>query len=134
MTGAELTAFYSAGKKIAFTSSSGNNGVVTYSPDGTTAAVVGTFTDQGKWRIKGDTICIKWKKVRGGKEGCFQSYDLGNGRLRSIDESGKEKRHQYPRDKVTARQCAHECRNVGGGSCISTSLCQGLSTVEFVVS
>ena len=29
------------------------------------------FSDKGSWRLKGNALCVKWQKVRGGKEGCF---------------------------------------------------------------
>ena len=42
----------------------------------------GAFTeDAGVWRIQGDKICTKYKKVRGGKEACYSMNRLPDGSL-----------------------------------------------------
>jgi hypothetical protein len=90
LTGAQLSARYSQGPSYTFTSSQGASGKIDYAKNGATNVKVGDFEDTGKWRIKGDTVCITWKKIRDGKEGCFTIYDLGNGKQRSLNSDGNE--------------------------------------------
>lgn len=45
-------------------------------------------TDSGKWWVQGDRLCQRWQVWYDGKTMCFTLTDLGNGRLRWVQDNG----------------------------------------------
>jgi hypothetical protein len=86
LKGDELKAAFS-GKSGTWENWDGNRkGTVSYGADGK-ARLTGSFgaftEDTGVWRIQGDKFCVKWKRLRGGKETCFSIKRLPDGSLDS---------------------------------------------------
>lgn len=85
LSGAEIKALL-AGKSAKWQSADGKvKGTTAWAADGG-AVVTGNFgdfdKDSGTWRVKGDTYCAKWQRIRKGKEACFPFEVMGNGRYK----------------------------------------------------
>ncbi|GIL00962.1 MAG: hypothetical protein BroJett030_08610 [Alphaproteobacteria bacterium] len=89
MTGSELKAAF-VGKPLKWQTADGKiRGTASYKADGSAAATgnFGSFTsDTGSWRINGNKLCVKWKKIRGGKERCYTVEAKGRGKF--VDDGG----------------------------------------------
>jgi len=82
LKGDELKAAFS-GKSTTWQSKDGKRkGSANLTADGK-ASIKGNFgaftEDTGVWRIQGDEICTKYKKMRGGKEKCYSIKRLPDG-------------------------------------------------------
>lgn len=45
-------------------------------------------TDSGRWWVQGDRLCQRWQVWYDGRTMCFTLTDLGNGRLRWVQDNG----------------------------------------------
>ena len=61
---------------------------VYYDPDGKAFAKFSTWSDEGVWRfIEDGSMCVKWKRIRGGREGCFRIRRKGKS-YEGLDSTG----------------------------------------------
>ena len=81
MTGAQLKKAFT-GKSMTFTGKSGNGSSV-YKADGSAFIVFKGKPSNGKWRVRGSSICTTWDNIRGGKEACFAVEALGGNKYQS---------------------------------------------------
>ena len=87
-TGAELKEFHS-GRITEGESSRGILFETVTNADGTSRFKnENGFIDDGKWWIEGNTRCIQWERIRNGKPGCSEMYDLGGGEYISKQVKG----------------------------------------------
>lgn len=63
-----LTEFYQAG----FTVEHDEGWRLTSKADGSMTFTKGDYSDSGKWRIGGDRVCSRWRKIRDRVEACFR--------------------------------------------------------------
>ena len=89
LTHAEMAALFSQPSQAEFANSRGIT-MVSYLPDGTQTLKKGSFEDVGNYRIDGNQICSKWKKIRNGKEECSVLYKIGEKEYRVAYPSGRE--------------------------------------------
>ena len=84
LNGDELKAAFSGKSSTWHTKDGKLKGTNNFTADGK-AKITGNFgaftEDTGVWRIQGDKICTKYKKVRGGKEACYSMNRLPDGSL-----------------------------------------------------
>lgn len=101
ISGAELKSRYAHGPTYSFTSSRGKPSTLVYRKNGTVDLDVGngSFVDSGTWVVKGDKLCTTYEKVRKGKEGCSEIFDVGDGKLKIISDTGEERVTDYKRIK-----------------------------------
>lgn len=90
LTGAELTERYKAPVRMTWNNASGNSGTSDIRPDGTLTVDWGGGSDEGEWRIIGDTVCNKYKKVRDGEETCFVQFEMPDGSFRQYEAETKK--------------------------------------------
>jgi hypothetical protein len=81
MSGAELKDSFS-GKSMTFSGKSGK-GTSVYNADGSASIVFKGKPSNGKWRVKGSSICTAWENIRDGKEGCFTVQALGGNKFQT---------------------------------------------------
>ena len=70
--------------------------------DGSTSATAGvSWSDTGVWSIEGDTWCLQWKKIRKGKKGCFELFQIDDENFRLIGPIGaREDTRHRPEIKI----------------------------------
>ncbi len=58
-----------------------------YYPNGTADTIVSVegFSDEGEYRIENGIFCIKWRKIREGKEGCRRLYYTGENKYEWVN-------------------------------------------------
>ena len=88
LTGNEIMSTHS-GHTFRFKASTGSTGEISYKADGT---MVGKkysgALDAGKWWVKDDKFCRRWKRWRGGNWDCFQIYSTGDKRYKGVRTDG----------------------------------------------
>jgi len=68
------------------------SGTASYASNGSAkVSIKGADNDTGRWTLKGNQLCITWKRTRGGKEGCFtvnktgsKTYKYSNGSVVTV--------------------------------------------------
>ena len=68
------------GKNLSFQGANGSKGKVRHSANGKSRVWGTNFKpamDSGTWRMKGNRLCVTWKKLRDGKEDCFTMTKTG---------------------------------------------------------
>lgn len=63
-------------------------GTLRYSGDGTATIAIAArgLTDRGSWRIKGDLLCHRWRRLFAGEERCFVVEKVGAGKFVTSDD------------------------------------------------
>lgn len=96
MTGAEMQRAL-AGKRFNLACADGTKGSGSYSASGIAKASytrpsnrddAGSDTDQASVRAQGHEICLNWKKLNGGGEGCYGVTEKSEGAYRLASASG----------------------------------------------
>lgn len=87
MTNSDLATLFSQPGQAEFANSRGIS-VVSYAPDGTQTLKKGSFSDVGTYRIDGNQLCSKWKKIRNGAEECSTLYRTGAKEYRVASQTG----------------------------------------------
>ena len=52
------------------------------------------WKDSGKWEVKDDKFCWKWKKIRKGKYYCIRDFKLDGDNISYYNEAGKDNQTQ----------------------------------------
>ncbi len=74
ITGAALEDLF-AGATAHGKTSKGVNYTTKFNPDGSVKLdAISGFKDSGKWRLNGNAYCATWKKVRKGKDACWEVF------------------------------------------------------------
>ena len=63
-------------------------GDATFNADGTGIHKWGNISSPGVWKIAGNTHCIKWETVMGGREFCNNWYGVGKKEYKMIRADG----------------------------------------------
>lgn len=93
LTNADLVALYMNGSATVNTGTSlgsGNRFEISRDGNGSQSGrgIGVDWSDTGSYRIDGNTICSRWKTLRGGREQCSTFYRKADGSYASYDESG----------------------------------------------
>ena len=82
LTAAELRSEL-VGSSFAFTSTDGATADIRFGADGSLGLSNATFpgisSDQGTWRIQGNSLCASWTTIRSGAENCLRYVRGANG-------------------------------------------------------
>lgn len=87
LSGPELQKLFAGSARSAKWVNDRTNGTIKYSSSGAVSVTwvgKGGGADTGKWRIVGNTVRTKWKKIRKGKEGCFRVYNTKGSTYRYV--------------------------------------------------